>query len=94
MYEINNIIIIIIIISGSPLMRCILGCRVPKTPHGLATLHSRWISALAMMDPVQRIHRSTTEKYSTRFFNYLIWWVRPAEYFSVGYIDTHAHNIF
>ena len=23
-----------------------------------------------------RIHRSTTEKYSARFFNYLIWWVR------------------
>ena len=23
-----------------------------------------------------RIHRSTTEKYSARFFNYRIWWVR------------------
>ncbi len=23
-----------------------------------------------------RVHRSTTEKYSARFFNYLIWWVR------------------
>ena len=23
-----------------------------------------------------RIHRTTTEKYSARFFNYLIWWVR------------------
>ena len=24
----------------------------------------------------RRIHKSTTEKYSARFFNYLIWWVR------------------
>ena len=23
----------------------------------------------------RRIHRSTAEKYSARFFNYLIWWV-------------------
>ena len=29
------------------------------------------------MTPVgERIHRSTTEKYSARFFNYLIWRVR------------------
>ena len=35
-----------------------------------------------------RIHRSTTEQYSARFFNYLIWWVRVTVYlglvFGVG----------
>ncbi len=32
--------------------------------------------SLQVLLPSTRIHRSTTEKYSSRFFNYLIWWVR------------------
>ena len=38
-------------------------------------LWARGLPALLSACPM-RIHRSTTEKYSERFFNYLIWWVR------------------
>ena len=37
---------------------------------------SSWNAGLASEGSGVRIHRSTTEKYSALFFNYLIWWVR------------------
>ena len=46
---------------------------------------TKWVSSLTLdcngvfaikAYSIMRIHRSTTEKYSARFFNYLIWWVR------------------
>ena len=35
-----------------------------------------WLGHCAREGNGKRIHRSITEKYSGRFFNYLIWWVR------------------